>query len=127
MSDIPTPLAAPVGVPTGPTQFPGDAPTAEPVAEPGTEAPAAVEPVIVVPAQDGASSVVNPPAPYVAPVVAAEGTVVLRVVAPWHVQVFQSSVPGAPAVSAAGTAVPVQFADQVISIGAANGVTIVKR
>ena len=72
-------------------------------------------------------SLVNAPTIATPAPVAGSGEVILAVEAPWYIKNFDSSIVGCPVVSQTGTAVPAEFADQVISIGVANGVTIVKR
>ncbi len=114
-------------VSTLPSDLPG------PVAEPGVDEAATV---LQVPDEPGsalltpepsATSLVN--APEVAPPapVAADGEVVLAVQDPWYVQNFASGVSGAPVVTRRGTPVPEALSGQVVSVGAASGVTIVKR
>lgn len=82
---------------------------------------------VAAPVDDSADSLVNVPELKVAPVVAGAGEVVLAVEGPWYVKIFDPSVEGCPPIHQSGTPVPEQFADQAITIGAANGVTIVKR
>ena len=117
MSNIPSDLPGPVDLPTGPTEGAAVIAPAAPEADSAILAPASESPGSVVNAPE-----ITPPAP-----VAASGEVILTLDAPWFVQNFNPSVVGCPVVSRSGTPVPSQFADQVISIGAANGVTIVKR
>lgn len=112
-SDLPGPVPAPFG------------PTEGVVATPG--APAVAETVIAPPIDDSADSIVGAPELKEAPVVAASGQVVLAVTAPWYTHAFDPSIAGCPVIDERGTVVSEQFADQVIAIGAANGVTIAKR
>lgn len=112
MSDIPSDLPGPVDLPTGPTE--GAAIDAEQSAS-------------IVQATGGAPSIVGAPELHVQAPVAASGEVILAVVAPWYIKRFDPSVEGCPIVTSDGTGVPAQFADQAISVGAANGITIVKR
>lgn len=114
MSDSPSDLPGPVPIPTGPTE--------------GSVLAESVIPGVLTPtADEGASSLVGAPTLAAQPVVVSGTDVVLAVTAPWTIKRFDPSIPGCPVVEAAGTAVSAQFADQVISIGAANGVTIAKR
>ena len=101
-------------IPTGPT-------------EGAVLAESVIPGVLTPPADEGASSLVGAPTLAAQPVVVSGTDVVLAVTAPWTIKRFNASIPGCPVIDAAGTAVPAQFADQVISIGAANGVTIAKR
>lgn len=116
MSTIPSDLPGPVPAPTGPTEgaIIADVPEAPASVVVNNQPPS--EPSIV-----GAPEVAPPP------VVAGDGEVVLSVESPWYTENFNSSLAGAPVISRKGTAVPSSLADQVISIGAANGVTITKR
>ena len=114
VSDSPSDLAGPVPVPTGPTE---GAAIAEPV----------VPPVAVPTADAGAPSIVGSPSLAAQPIAVSGTDVVLAVTAPWTVQRFDASIPGCPVIEGSGTVVAAQFADQVIYIGATNGVTIAKR
>jgi hypothetical protein len=59
--------------------------------------------------------------------IASAGEVILAVDTPWNVDGFDPSIEGCPRIARSGTAVPAGLADQAVSIGAANGVSIVKR
>ena len=111
MSTIPSDLPGPVDFPTGPT----------------LEVPTSDEGAHVVSPGISADSLVGLPTLSEPPVVPTTGEAVLSIEAPWNVDVFDASIPGCPRVLRNGSLVPSQFVDQVISIGAANGVTIVKR
>lgn len=65
---------------------------------------------------------VTPPAP-----VAGDGETILALESPWYVDQFDPSIEGCPVIPQAGVPVPDELVDQALSIGAANGVTIVKR
>ncbi len=117
MSTIPSDLPGPVPEPTGPTE--GSALVADVPESPGS--------VVVNDQPPSVASIVGAPEVAPPPVVAGDGEVVLVVSAPWYTENFNSSVVGAPVVTRGGTPVPASLADQVISIGAANGVTITKR
>jgi hypothetical protein len=79
------------------------------------------------PQDDAADSIVGVPELKTPPLIANDGEVILVVEAPWSAGNFDPSIDGCPVITPQGTAVPAQFADQAISIGASCGVTIVKR
>ena len=109
MSTFPTSdLAEPVGEPTGPTEGLGIA-------------------GVVAPLNENADSIVGVPELYVAPPVAESGSVILAVESPWSCDVFNPSLDGCPPITRRGVGVSSSLADQAITIGVANGITIVKR
>lgn len=112
----PSDLPGPVGAPSGPTEGAAVVNTGE---SPGS--------AILAPVAEGPASIVGAPEVAAQPVVAAQGEVILAIEAPWYIKNFDASIVGCPIVASTGTPVPAQFADQVVSTGAANGVTIVKR
>ncbi len=109
MSTIPSDLPGPVPAPTGPTQ---DVPE---------------QPAIIAAVEESPGSIVGAPEVAVAPAVANAGEVLLAVEGPWYIKFFDPSLAGCPPIASSGTPVPAEIADQAISIGAANGVSIVKR
>lgn len=93
--------------------------------EANTAGPAAGEAIVVAPQSETETTIIQQPDEAPAPV-AVQGEVVLAV-DELRIDNFDPSIEGCPAISKTGTAVPSEFADRAISIGAANGVSIVKR
>lgn len=93
--------------------------------EANTAGPGEGEAIVVAPQNTEEATIIQAPDEVPAEL-AAEGEVVLAVEDP-RIDNFNPSIEGCPTISKTGTAVPSEFADQAISIGAANGVSIVKR
>lgn len=117
MSTIPSDLPGPVAEPTGPVAGAVIEPPIDnaPASGVDTSPPASADSLVGAPE-------IHSPAP-----VAASGEVILSVQDPWYIQNFDPSLAGCPSIARTGTSVSSALADQVISIGATNGVTITKR